>query len=31
VDCDGDRRKPTSVIVTGAGIAIVETFELRAP
>jgi hypothetical protein len=31
VDCGGDRREPTSVVVTGAGIAIVETFDLRVP
>ena len=31
VDCGGYRREPTSVVVTGAGIAVVEVYGLRVP
>jgi hypothetical protein len=31
VDCGGDRREPTSVVITGTGIAVVEVYGLRVP
>jgi hypothetical protein len=31
VDCGGDRREPTSAVITGTGIAVVEQFDRRMP